>query len=121
MHQKESTMTIMPSLTPNVEAIARSKMEQKEFTILCLEDTNDWSNATTRRLVDTPLSPHSGGVHEVRHTHPPVLRTMSDVCPKRACRCDATLSSISNRGSSDRKFAERELKMVMRLIQDGAN
>ncbi|GAX84335.1 hypothetical protein CEUSTIGMA_g11757.t1 [Chlamydomonas eustigma] len=34
-----------------VEAMVRSKMEQKERIILCLEDTNDWSNATTRRLV----------------------------------------------------------------------
>lgn len=29
----------------------RFKMEQREFIILCLEDTNDWTNATTRRLV----------------------------------------------------------------------
>ncbi len=29
----------------------RAKMEQKEYIILCLEDSNDWSNATTRRLV----------------------------------------------------------------------
>lgn len=27
------------------------KMDQKEYIILCLEDSNDWSNATTRRLV----------------------------------------------------------------------
>jgi hypothetical protein len=26
-------------------------MEQKELIILCLEDTNDWTNATTRRVV----------------------------------------------------------------------
>lgn len=29
----------------------RAKMEQKEYIILCLEDSNDWSNATTRRVV----------------------------------------------------------------------
>ena len=34
-----------------VEAMVRAKMEQKEYIILCLEDSNDWSNATTRRLV----------------------------------------------------------------------
>lgn len=34
-----------------VEGMVRAKMEQKEYIILCLEDTNDWSNATTRRLV----------------------------------------------------------------------
>ncbi|KAL4448820.1 hypothetical protein ABPG77_007537 [Micractinium sp. CCAP 211/92] len=34
-----------------VEAMVRMKMEQKEYIILCLEDSNDWSNATTRRLV----------------------------------------------------------------------
>ncbi len=31
--------------------MVRAKMQQKEFIILCLEDSNDWSNATTRRLV----------------------------------------------------------------------
>ena len=31
--------------------MVRQKMEQKEYIILCLEDSNDWSNATTRRLV----------------------------------------------------------------------
>lgn len=34
-----------------VEAMVRLKMEQREYIILCLEDSNDWSNATTRRLV----------------------------------------------------------------------
>lgn len=34
-----------------VEGMVRAKMEQKEYIILCLEDSNDWSNATTRRLV----------------------------------------------------------------------
>ncbi|BFI43147.1 hypothetical protein AXG93_1633s1050 [Marchantia polymorpha subsp. ruderalis] len=34
-----------------VEALVRSKMQQKEFIILCLEDCSDWTNATTRRFV----------------------------------------------------------------------
>ena len=34
-----------------VESMVRGKMEQKEYIILCLEDSNDWSNATTRRMV----------------------------------------------------------------------
>jgi hypothetical protein len=31
--------------------MVRAKMEQREHIILCLEDNNDWSNATTRRIV----------------------------------------------------------------------
>jgi hypothetical protein len=38
-------------MPPQVEGMVRAKMEQKEYIILCLEDSNDWSNATTRRLV----------------------------------------------------------------------
>jgi hypothetical protein len=34
-----------------VENMVRLKMEQKEYIILCLEDSNDWSNATSRRMV----------------------------------------------------------------------
>eukprot|EP00252_Welwitschia_mirabilis_P024347 TRINITY_DN718_c0_g1_i3.p1 TRINITY_DN718_c0_g1~~TRINITY_DN718_c0_g1_i3.p1 ORF type:complete len:818 (-),score=163.91 TRINITY_DN718_c0_g1_i3:244-2697(-) len=34
-----------------VEALVRTKMQMKELIILCLEDCNDWSNATTRRIV----------------------------------------------------------------------
>jgi len=41
----------------SVEAMVRAKMEQREYIILCLEDTNDWSNATTRRLV-MQVDPH---------------------------------------------------------------
>ena len=37
--------------------MVRAKMQQKEFIILCLEDSNDWSNATTRRLVMLVLHP----------------------------------------------------------------
>jgi hypothetical protein len=39
------------TLQLQVEGMVRAKMEQKEYIILCLEDSNDWSNATTRRLV----------------------------------------------------------------------
>lgn len=34
-----------------VEALVRTKMQHKEFFILCLEDCSDWSNATTRSVV----------------------------------------------------------------------
>ena len=34
-----------------VESVARGKMEQQDHIILCLEDSSDWSNATTRRVV----------------------------------------------------------------------
>lgn len=34
-----------------VESLVRAKMQHKEFIILCLEDSSDWSNATTRRVV----------------------------------------------------------------------
>ena len=34
-----------------MEALIHTKMAQKEFIILCLEDCSDWSNATTRRVV----------------------------------------------------------------------
>ncbi|KAK9850978.1 hypothetical protein WJX84_009933 [Apatococcus fuscideae] len=40
-----------------VEGMVRMKMEQKEYILLCLEDTNDWSNATTRRLI-MQVDPH---------------------------------------------------------------
>lgn len=31
--------------------MVKSKMAKPEYTILCLEDNSDWTNATTRRLV----------------------------------------------------------------------
>ncbi|KAL5568723.1 hypothetical protein UlMin_025298 [Ulmus minor] len=34
-----------------VDSLVRTKMQHKEFIILCLEDCSDWSNATTRRVV----------------------------------------------------------------------
>ena len=43
--------TALQTQARQVEAMVRAKMDQKEYIILCLEDSNDWSNATTRRLV----------------------------------------------------------------------
>jgi hypothetical protein len=43
--------TSLQNSSRQVEMMVRQKMEQKEYIILCLEDSNDWSNATTRRLV----------------------------------------------------------------------
>lgn len=34
-----------------VEAMVVEKMSQLEYIILCLEDSSDWNNATTRRTV----------------------------------------------------------------------
>ena len=34
-----------------VEGMVQAKMATPEFIILCLEDSNDWSNATSRRMV----------------------------------------------------------------------
>nr|BAH23792.1 dynamin-related protein 5B-2 [Physcomitrium patens] len=34
-----------------VESLVRTKLQHKEFIILCLEDSSDWSNATTRSIV----------------------------------------------------------------------
>ncbi|KVI10960.1 Dynamin [Cynara cardunculus var. scolymus] len=39
-----------------VESLVRAKMQHKEFIVLCLEDCNDWSNATTRRVVMQAIS-----------------------------------------------------------------
>lgn len=50
----------LQSSARQVEAMVRMKMEQKEYIILCLEDSNDWSNATTRRLV-MQVQRRSGG------------------------------------------------------------
>lgn len=41
----------MQSNARAVESVVRGKMEQQDHIILCLEDSSDWSNATTRRLV----------------------------------------------------------------------
>lgn len=42
--------------------MVRLKMEQKEYIILCLEDSNDWSNATSRRMVMQVSAPRVQGV-----------------------------------------------------------
>lgn len=34
-----------------VETMVQAKMARPEYIILCLEDSSDWTNATTRRLV----------------------------------------------------------------------
>ena len=41
----------LQGFSTQVEAIVKAKIEQREHIILCLEDSNDWTNATTRRLV----------------------------------------------------------------------
>ena len=51
VHLVEKNCNTCKTLHPQVEGMVRAKMEQKEYIILCLEDSNDWSNATTRRLV----------------------------------------------------------------------
>lgn len=44
-------MTLKQSQARAVESLVRTKMQHKEFIILCLEDCSDWSNAMTRRVV----------------------------------------------------------------------
>ncbi|GBF91812.1 dynamin ARC5 [Raphidocelis subcapitata] len=41
----------LQSAAKQVEAMVLAKMAQREYIILCLEDTSDWGNATTRRTV----------------------------------------------------------------------
>lgn len=50
-HSPSPPTPTRPSQARAVEALVRSKMERRDFIILCLEDTSDWNNATTRRLV----------------------------------------------------------------------
>ena len=45
-----------------VEAMVMAKMACQEYIILCLEDTSDWSNATTRRMVMQVLPTRAAGV-----------------------------------------------------------
>ncbi|CAI7830157.1 unnamed protein product, partial [Closterium sp. NIES-54] len=45
------THTALQEQARIVEALVLAKMKQQEFVILCLEDSSDWSNATTRRIV----------------------------------------------------------------------
>ncbi|EFJ19523.1 hypothetical protein SELMODRAFT_110974 [Selaginella moellendorffii] len=48
---QSNATTALQAQAKAVEALVRSKMQHKEFIILCLEDCSDWSNATTRRVV----------------------------------------------------------------------
>lgn len=51
LRKKPTAVPCFPTQARAVEALVRSKMERRDFIILCLEDTSDWNNATTRRLV----------------------------------------------------------------------
>ena len=69
--------------------MVRMKMEQREYIILCLEDSNDWSNATTRRLVMQARArararAHLRGICVGREGHMP---------PQPAARCAVALAS----------------------------
>lgn len=37
--------------------MVRAKMQTPEYIILCLEDSSDWTNATTRRIVMSVRAP----------------------------------------------------------------
>jgi GTPase SAR1 family protein len=66
-----------------VEALVRAKMQHKEFIILCLEDSSDWSNATTRSIV-MQIDP------ELSRTA--IVSTKLDTrIPQFACRADVEL------------------------------
>ena len=59
-----------------VENMVRNKMEQREYIILCLEDSNDWSNATSRRLVmQVRAARHLLTVSGIDRRHVPKLAT----------------------------------------------
>jgi hypothetical protein len=47
-----------------VEALVKQKMENRDYIILGLEDTSDWSNATTRNLVLEVRGPPLRGERE---------------------------------------------------------
>ena len=61
--------------------MVRTKMEQKEYIILCLEDSNDWSNATTRRLVMQVRRAAAAGVLGQGGSSGVGLRLGGAVCP----------------------------------------
>ncbi|KAG0561482.1 hypothetical protein KC19_9G067700 [Ceratodon purpureus] len=73
----------LQSQARSVEVLVRTKMQHKEFIILCLEDSSDWSNATTRSIVmqiDPDLS------------RTVVVSTKLDTrIPQFACRADVEL------------------------------
>ena len=70
----------MQNSAKQVEGMVRMKMEQREYIILCLEDTNDWSNATTRRLV-MQVQPSMGATVYYALMH-------SSSIPCTCCSCD---------------------------------
>jgi hypothetical protein len=41
----------LQTASKQVETMVKQKMAQPEYIIMCLEDTSDWNNATTRRTV----------------------------------------------------------------------
>nr|BAH23784.1 dynamin-related protein 5B-3 [Physcomitrium patens]BAH23785.1 dynamin-related protein 5B-3 [Physcomitrium patens] len=66
-----------------VESLVRTKLQHKEFIILCLEDSSDWSNATTRSIV-MQVDP------ELSRTV--IVSTKLDTrIPQFACRADVEL------------------------------
>lgn len=71
-----------------VEAMVKAKMARPEYIILCLEDSSDWTNATTRRLVMSvrPCPPDSA---------PSCNRRL---CPSRPHRCAACKSRVGAGG-----------------------
>ncbi|KAK3268569.1 hypothetical protein CYMTET_22934 [Cymbomonas tetramitiformis] len=48
---KSRAVTPLQASARAVEKLVKSKMENKDYIILCLEDSSDWSNASTRNLV----------------------------------------------------------------------
>lgn len=63
-----------------VEAMVKSKMSQREYIILCLEDTCDWSNASTRRIVQQARAASSWLV-TLRWHCPATCRVSSPLSP----------------------------------------
>ena len=99
-----------------VEGMVRAKMEQKEYIILCLEDSNDWSNATSRRMVmqarasQTPDAPGTAGVGPRPHAHAPFH---GGCCSRRHRQCGdssgAALCGHANGTCEARRAAATEL------------
>jgi hypothetical protein len=48
---KKGEKGVLQVASQQVEAMVKAKMSKPEYTILCLEDNSDWTNATTRRIV----------------------------------------------------------------------
>ena len=100
----------MQNSAKQVEGMVRMKMEQREYIILCLEDTNDWSNATTRRLVmqvrvhvNTAL--HTGLLHGNVFSQDWLL----DICSMTLCFCKESKAEIQNSSHSVRHSTSKLL------------